>query len=702
VDIPSRVETFLKSKWFSYLTIVLLQLKIIWGVWECRDLPSADTASYFLTAWEWFKTGRGLITWSPLYTLFYGSLLHITTDALVVTMLHRVLIVLTLSVLVLALMRQILPPVLAWMMALWWVILPIDFNSLYEVHLFAVIPILIAVLAVFSLPGPRGRGWGLAILTISAVLMRNEISLAASLFALCCLCWELWRIRARVMTPQGVMRAYGIPMLAACVCIGGFWFRASDKRIIGDLLRRKHTLNICQVYAFGYQQRHTDWKGSPWTECQQLMTHVYGVPEPSLAEAFHRNPKAVLEHFEWNIKLIPNGLQVLLFNAMSGEVNPDYVPVNRSSFALPLSIGLCALLLAGAVVLWRDRRYWFKLWLPDRVWGWIAMACIACVVPGIILSQRPRPSYLLAFGIIIRCAAGLCIFLIFHRNRWRKRVEAVFPAAAVLAILLTPFYFSLARSSRPLVQTYQTLLPFHEWIEKPDAGFVSNGWADDLCSYIGHSRSCRAFNYQDLRSQVTPERKIADILEANRVSMVFADATMLADPVIKPLIAAPQAAGWRRIAMRHDGYQDWELLVKRPAPTTLPGEPPPLDESIRDIADASEGIELGAGWYPFEVFQGSSFRWVNNDAEIRLQRNGGGRLAFVVEGGPSLNGRPLVLQIFGNDKLLQTTDVRGRQIVEVPLPRGLVAIRLHTQSEGKAVPNDTRILNFRVFRMWTK
>ena len=46
-----------------------------------------------------------------------------------ILILHRMLIVLALAVLVLALMRRLLPPGIAWMAAAWWVVLPIDFND---------------------------------------------------------------------------------------------------------------------------------------------------------------------------------------------------------------------------------------------------------------------------------------------------------------------------------------------------------------------------------------------------------------------------------------------------------------------------------------------------------------------------------------------------------------------------------------------
>src|SRR6266850_1085590 len=168
---------------FSYLTILLLQVKVTWGVWHYRDLTSGDTSSYFINSYRWFQSGSTPITWSPLYITFYSSLLHLSADAFVVTTLHRWLIVTALAVLVLALMRRLLPPDVAWFMAAWWVILPINFDALYEVHIFAVIPVVCAALLMLAKPSAWYRGGGLALLFAASLLMRNELLLATGLLA---------------------------------------------------------------------------------------------------------------------------------------------------------------------------------------------------------------------------------------------------------------------------------------------------------------------------------------------------------------------------------------------------------------------------------------------------------------------------------------------------------------------------------------
>jgi hypothetical protein len=549
-----------RTGWFSYVTIFLLQVKSIWGIWRWRDLTDGDTESYFVMAYRWFNTGRVPMAWSPLYTSFYGTLLRVSTDAFSVTILHRVIIVLALAILVLALMRQLLPAGLAWMAAAWWVVLPIDFNSLYEVHLFAVIPILLAVLAILWMPGPSGRGWGLAVLLVAAILVRNEYLPAALLFAAACFAWELLSVRwGAIVTPRWG-RAYGIPVAIACLPIIFFYLRNSEN--LSDALVRKHTISVCQPYAFGYQQRHADWQGSPWTECGELMTRDFGMPRPSLLEALRRNPRAIREHFLWNLQLVPNGLQVLLLNGMTGSVNPDYAAVNRYSLALPASLLICIVVLGGVFVLRRDWEYWWKIWLKDRVWAWVAMLCVACVAPSIILTQRPRPSYLLAFGIFLRAAIAMCAFALAPRGLRFQYAGPLAPLAVILLLALAPAYYPYVHAPRTLATLYETLAPFHQWIEQPDAGLVTAGRASDLCLYIAHSRSCRPLDFSDLRRQVTPELSLSQVLDKNRASVFFAEATVLDDPAGRLFVSEAKSDGWRLIAMRHDSQRDWDLFVK--------------------------------------------------------------------------------------------------------------------------------------------
>lgn len=117
------------------------------------------------------------------------------------------------------------------------------------------------------------------------------------------------------------------------------------------------------------------------------------------------------------------------------------------------------------------------------------------------------------------------------------------------------------------------------------------------------------------------------------------------------------------------------------------------------------GVELGRGWGVVETFRGETFRWVDNDAQIRLTAShaGDALLSLVVEPGPGEGGKPF---------LLKALDESGHQVAAVRVARrGTVKLfvpvvsdkpnefRLHADGGGKPAKNDPRILNFRVFQI---
>jgi hypothetical protein len=148
-----KLWAWFKQPLAAYLLLFLVQFKVVWRMWEYRDLTFGDTSSYFVNAYYWFENFSVNILWSPLYTAFYGSLLYLSADIYWVTILHRLIIVFSVTMMVLALMRRLLPHSLAWLVGAWWAILPINFDTLYEVHLFATMPILAVSSSISQPPG---------------------------------------------------------------------------------------------------------------------------------------------------------------------------------------------------------------------------------------------------------------------------------------------------------------------------------------------------------------------------------------------------------------------------------------------------------------------------------------------------------------------------------------------------------------------
>jgi hypothetical protein len=124
-----------------------------------------------------------------------------------------------------------------------------------------------------------------------------------------------------------------------------------------------------------------------------------------------------------------------------------------------------------------------------------------------------------------------------------------------------------------------------------------------------------------------------------------------------------------------------------------------------DITSPESGISLGEGWYPLEAGPSDPerFRWVLNDAEIRLgPLQAESSLILDVEPGPGVGFLPFPLRVTGAaGEILQETAVLHRQGVRVKLQPAAQAslIRLQVPGGGLEVAQDPRILNFRVFSL---
>ncbi|WP_204103821.1 MULTISPECIES: glycosyltransferase [Spirulina sp. CCY15215] len=114
-------------------------------------------------------------------------------------------------------------------------------------------------------------------------------------------------------------------------------------------------------------------------------------------------------------------------------------------------------------------------------------------------------------------------------------------------------------------------------------------------------------------------------------------------------------------------------------------------------------ITLGDNWYDLETFAGETFRWVNNDAEIRIYNPTGDlkTLRLLLEPGPSLRELPLTLHLQDHQgKTILTLSTHNRETLYIQLPiisRRSTSFKLHCQQESKPLSSDSRILNFRVF-----
>lgn len=568
---PGGIRAFVETPAFAWGTLLLLQLRAVFGMWTYRDLPFGDTSGYFGKAVAWHARGDVDPLWSPLYTTLWGSLMRISEDPFTVTLLHRLLVVFAVTALLHAFLRRVLPAWFAWGVAAWWAILPVGHDALYEVHLFAAIPILLALLVAFGPPGRTRRGAVLGIFLGSTLLVRNETLVATALWAAFCLACEIREARAgRAASGRVLLRAYGVPVAIPVVALAFAISRDPKRPETRARLREKHTLNVCQIYAYGYQQRHADWTKSPWTGCRDLMSRDFGTSEPTMGDAIARNPRAMLEHFLWNLRLVPDGLQVTLWGRSAGRGQPDYLArPTRSRLALALDLVALGLLAAGGASVWADRHGRWGARLRRGVPGLVAIGAVLTVMAVVMISQRPRPSYLFGLFFCVASAVGASAWASAERLGLERLAARVGPWAALLLVAALPSLYGpgyvnpVGGGGQPLRALVERLLPHRSAFRAAEGRVVTYGYGMEICGYVGVG-GCRARDFRDVIAGRPPEVSLGNWLSRQDVGLLYADENTFAEPGARYFLAYPEADGWEAIVRVERAGERWGLYRPRP------------------------------------------------------------------------------------------------------------------------------------------
>jgi hypothetical protein len=549
----------------AYAAIAALQLRVIWGIWKYADLTNGDTSYYFVDATSWAHGLHENIVYYPLYDAFWGTILAVVHDVYAATIIHRVAIVLAVTLLILALMRSLFGPALGLLIAAWWAIVPANYDMLYEIHLFGVLPILLVVLVVAHMPRREGLGIAIAILLAGAVLVRNELIAAALILGVAVVVYEGNQLRKGERSPRSAyIRAYLLPLTLACLLIGGAYARS---HIQGEAAWRrlgsKEEENFCESYAVSYQQRHRAlFTGNPFTECSVVMQQTFGRPMPSLFQGIAANPRAVAGFAAWGAQLLPGGLQVGLLGATALENDPGFTPVTENStYALLLSVALLIVVIAGLAVAAREGELSVRRMSTRTRWIIVTLASIAAADVLVVLTVRPWAEYIYGLSICALMLIGASVSVLVRRVGG-TRILAPVALGAVVALIVTQSSI-YGPGPRPLYEAYEHLRVVQRRLQAPGGALVSQASPNVLCNYLAYSyeRVCMPIFWPVLRSQVTGQTTVGQVLDRNHVTVLYVESEMLGDPEIAKLVAAPQAQGWRQIAGGNGLSGPWRVLI---------------------------------------------------------------------------------------------------------------------------------------------
>jgi hypothetical protein len=513
----------------------------------------------------------------PGYNVFYGSLKWIVSDPFAVTILHRVLIVLGTTLLLLAVFRRLLSPGIAWVLAAWWAILPINYDTIFEIHLLGALTGLVVVLVALRWSGLAARAATFGLLLAAALLIRNEYVVGAFVFGVIWGGYELSRIR-RGTAPswRQLVAAGAIPLLALAVLVGLVSWRDADHRTsVYEQLSDKNGLAFCQGYALGLDHAGDVRAANPLSQCEVYTRADFGVDMPSIVQAIGDNPSAVAAHFGRNLRLFPAALEIGLFNAKYGSIgpaaNPDYIDINQGSWLdLAGLIVVVLTIVTGAVLLWRERRRWWEDWLGDRAWGWAALFSIGSVAVYAGLMTRPRPSYIFPLTILVLALLGMSLMVIADRLGLPRRTRAVIPPLAILAVILIPSHYRAGYSNpqtgvgQPLKTATDRLAAYRSDLQGDGHVLLAVYPSTEACLYVGGSDPCTSipWNYP-LAKTLAPELagRQQHVFRPMPVNLIYANEYAFnADPTLRAQLDSLTHRGWHRVAPATGS--GWLLLAR--------------------------------------------------------------------------------------------------------------------------------------------
>lgn len=553
------------NPWVSYIAIAALQLRIFWNIWNYFDLARGDTSYYFVDVASWQHGLHENIVYSPFYDAFWGTLLAVTHNLYAASIIQRVAIILAVALLVLALMRALVGPALGLLIAAWWVIIPANYDVLYEVHLLGAVPILLALLVVARMPRRQGVGVAVAILLVGAVLMRTELVAYAVILAVVAAVYEVWeRRKGRRASWTSYSLAYVVPLALALLVIGGTYARSYVQgNQAWQLVEAKEKRGFCNFYVAAYQQRHPSrFTGNYWTECEPIMKHDFGRAEPSILQASVANPRAVAGFLAWNTQLLPAGMQVNLFGATSFENDPSPLPVTENStYPLLLSIVMLLLVIAGLVSVIRDGGTSLRRISARTLWMIATLASIGAGTVLVAVTTRPWSEYtygLTVGALVLTGAAALALVRRIGAERILAPIALVTVASLIVAL---PSMYS--PGPRPIYEDVQHLGVAHTRLQQPGSVLVTDGDESELCNYLAYSyqRKCTTTSWSALRSQITRRHSAGQVLDGVHATAIYVNASMLSEPAIAALVAAPRAQGWAQVAQGSGPSGPWQVLV---------------------------------------------------------------------------------------------------------------------------------------------
>lgn len=546
----------------GYLVLIACQIKLFWNFWNGKDLPLGDAAQYYYGTCLQIMQGTYDLVWSPLYKFYYSLFIRFVNDLYVASLAHRFVIIVLCSFLVFEVMRRLLTPFWGLIVALWWLLLSVNHDPLYEVHSFSLLIVLFSWLVLSWRDSPWCRSGAIAILTLAAVLVRNELVLILIPFALTAVVSEWRRIRrpngeARTLRP--LLTAYAIPNLLSLLVIL-FFFSHADRPFTSVLehARRKQSFNFGQIYSFVYGNSNSEWgKKNPWTNYEQLVKEKFGTTDVTLVSAFFKNPRAMAQHVTTNLKMSISSVQISLLGSRGLTVNPDYSRRHyRPVFSWGASILLALLMIRGVRSIIRKDSPFPKEGV--RLWILVMLACALFHGMFVGLLVVPRPAFIYPMNLVLMAfvVAGARAYF---ENRPRLNQKAIFTMLIILwCVFPSPWRNQNGRTWNK--DAVYALRPYEEQlIASRERAVLASYQPDCVLIYVTRNNRLPSGSLFQILQQLPEESSLSENLMNEDVRWLYLDCRVMDEPVVQKFVEESASRGWSLLSSNEPGKSEWRL-----------------------------------------------------------------------------------------------------------------------------------------------
>lgn len=528
--LTARLGMIAGSALLGYLSLAALQLKVVWGGWAQWDVPLWDGATYFIYGRQ---VAASLIfpplAWSPAFAGYYALFQWLLGGwgPLAVYFAHRVVTLLLVVWLLYGLLRALLPAFIAWLLTASYISFQVGLNNYFVVHLFVLIPLLIAYRASLS-PSALGRNFVLIGL-LTAAFVRSEFFLSVALVLVGMIAAALRR--RREPWNAGIQLRRYAPALIWAVVLAVMIVRAGPSHVALD----RSWGAFEQHYAWGYQERHPEWNVNFWFKYAEAVQRSFGSAQ-SIVQAAIDNPIEMATHFLWNLHVLPSVLPELLS------------PLPGMAWGLILP-GLGAIGLPVALIRYWDarRRRPRLLGLKEGRVGRLVTVMAVTWLPLVIsiMVIRPRTIYLMPLWPPLLLIAGVGLMSLLPKWATPKELVALLLPLCLIGLVIFPSPFK-ASVEHAVLETSQRLkdLPI-------DGDFSLLGpSARGFCVYSLPDR-CRGVELVQVPQTVAD---FPDYLARENIQVIIVNDQVLNNlpaagrAFIAQLLAQPAEVGWQAIS----------------------------------------------------------------------------------------------------------------------------------------------------------